>query len=60
MQKDRGNTLRIIHVGGHSSPWSVDGINAVIWSVAAEQARMGHQVGLLVSDAPDEESHSIR
>jgi glycosyltransferase involved in cell wall biosynthesis len=31
----------------------VDGINAVIWTVAAEQVRLGHRVDLLVSDPPD-------
>lgn len=49
----RGEAVRIIHVGGLSSPHIVDGINTVIWTIAAEQARLGHQVGLLVSEPPD-------
>ena len=39
-----------------SSPDNVDGINTVIWTVAIEQARLGHQVGMLVCDLPDETS----
>ncbi len=45
--------MRIIHVGGLASPYIVDGINTVIWTIAREQVRLGHQVGLLVSDKPD-------
>lgn len=48
--------MRIVHVGGMSSPDNVDGINTVIWTVAIEQARLGHRAGLLVGDPPDADS----
>lgn len=52
--ENKGKLMRIIHVGGLATPHTVDGINTVIWAVAAEQARLGHDVSLLVSDPPDE------
>jgi glycosyltransferase involved in cell wall biosynthesis len=45
--------MRVVHVGAHSSPHTVDGINSVIWTIAVEQQRLGHQVALLLIQAPD-------
>ena len=44
--------MRIIHVEGESSPDAVDGINNVVWSIAAQQASLGHEVGVVVPGSP--------
>jgi glycosyltransferase involved in cell wall biosynthesis len=46
--------MRIWHIGCLPSPQSVDGVNATVWLVAKEQAKLGHQVSLLVDMLPDE------
>jgi len=46
--------VRILHVGARNSPQIVDGVNTVIWLVAAEQARAGHTVTLLLEAEPNE------
>jgi len=51
--------MRIVHVGGHPSPNTVDGINAVVWTTAVEQLKLGHEVGLLLSEAPDREALAL-
>jgi glycosyltransferase involved in cell wall biosynthesis len=51
--------MRIVHVGGYPSPNVVDGINAVIWTTAIEQLRMGHQVALLLMNEPGEDALAI-
>ena len=51
--------MRIIHTGGFSSPRVVDGINSVIWTTAVEQARLGHEVCLLVSEPPDDAARDV-
>jgi glycosyltransferase involved in cell wall biosynthesis len=48
--------MKIWHIGSSPSPKSVDGVNAVVWLVAQEQARLGHSVTLLVDAIPDYES----
>ena len=49
--------MRIIHVEGLSSPNAVDGINNVIWSVAAQQASLGHDVGIVVTEPLNRHSY---
>jgi len=44
--------MRIWHVGALPSPLEVNGTNAVIWPIAREQAVSGHQVALLLGEAP--------
>ena len=48
--------MNIWHVGGGSTPRNVDGINAVIWTVAAAQAELGHRVVIVVTDPPPGEA----
>jgi glycosyltransferase involved in cell wall biosynthesis len=48
--------MKIIHVGSSPSPQSVDGVNYTVWSVAEEQIKLGHQVGLLVDSPPDDQA----
>jgi glycosyltransferase involved in cell wall biosynthesis len=40
-------------VGALPSPLRVNGMNAVVWPVAREQAVMGHRVALVLGDIPD-------
>jgi glycosyltransferase involved in cell wall biosynthesis len=46
--------MRVWHVGALHSPHKVNGINAVVWQIAPQQALLGHEVTLLLDDAPDE------
>lgn len=48
--------MNIWHVGGAPSPRTVDGINAVIWTVAAAQAEIGHQVLIVLTEPPQAEA----
>lgn len=51
--------MNIWHVGGASSPQIVDGINAVIWTVATAQAELGHRVTIIVCVPPPEAALSF-
>lgn len=55
----RADPMRIVHVGGHASPNIVDGINAVVWTIAVEQLKLGHETGLLLSEPPDDEALAL-
>jgi len=44
--------MRIWHVGALPSPLEVNGMNAVIWPIAREQAASGHRVALVLGEAP--------
>ena len=43
----------------HTSQKKVDRLTAIVWLVAKEQARMGHQVTLLFNSAPDEAAKAV-
>lgn len=45
--------MRIWHVGALPSPHRVNGMNTVVWPIAREQAALGHQVVLVLGEAPD-------
>lgn len=51
--------MKIVHVGGSSSPQAVDGVNNTIWPVAKEQSLLGHKVALLVDTQPDRAAKSF-
>jgi len=40
--------MRILHLGTGLSPEEVNGVNAVVWILAEEQSRLGHQVAFLM------------
>lgn len=46
--------MQIWHVGASPSLQSVDGVNIAIWLAAQEQARLGHQIYLILDDSPDQ------
>ncbi len=46
--------MRIWHVGASRSPNDVNGVNYAIWSIAKAQARLKHEVSLVLDDEPDE------
>lgn len=48
--------MKIFHLGSCSSPQAVDGVNYTIWSVAEEQAILGHQISIVIDTKP-EKSH---
>jgi glycosyltransferase involved in cell wall biosynthesis len=45
--------MKIWHSGAHWSPHAVNGVNALIYSLAREQAALGHDVSLLLTHSPD-------
>lgn len=51
--------MKIWHVGALSSLQAVDGCNNVIWSLAKEQAALGHLVRLIVDSPPDVATQAI-
>lgn len=51
--------MRIWHVGSCPSPRQLSGVNATIWLLAREQARLGHRVTLLLDEAPDESGRTL-
>lgn len=46
--------MRIWHIGASRSPNDVNGVNYVIWQIAKAQARLDHEVSLILDDEPDE------
>jgi len=50
----RGRTLRIWHDGADATSVGVNGVNATIWLLARHQARLGHQVTLLLREVPSD------
>lgn len=51
--------MKIWHVGASSSPYRVDGVSRTVWLLSREQARLGHDVCLLLDSAPDEAAVEI-
>jgi glycosyltransferase involved in cell wall biosynthesis len=47
-------TMRIWHVGSSGSPELVNGVNAMVWTLAHAQAAAGCDVRLVVDQAPDD------
>jgi glycosyltransferase involved in cell wall biosynthesis len=45
--------MKIWHVGGFWSPHRVDGIANASWALSFEQARLGHEVSLIMDSSPD-------
>ncbi len=48
--------MTIWHVGACTSPLVVNGVNALIYTLAEEQLRRGHAVSLLLPGDPDEDA----
>jgi glycosyltransferase involved in cell wall biosynthesis len=44
--------MKIWHVGSKNSPKRSSGITTTIWAVAKEQAKLGHQVTIIVEEYP--------
>lgn len=51
--------MRIWHVGARPSPNAVDGVGMVVWQTAREQAKLGHDVTLVLDDAPDAAAQEV-
>lgn len=51
--------MNIVHIGAASDPNRVNGINYVIWAIAAEQARAGHTVGVLLTGEPSASAEEL-
>ena len=56
----RHEGMRILHLGTGASPEVVGGVNSVVWTLAAEQSRLGHQVAFLMGgNSPLAETEAI-
>ncbi len=44
--------MKIWHVGASSDPLRVDGVSRTVWLLSREQARLGHEVSLLIDTPP--------
>ena len=51
--------MKILHDGAESSPSGINGVNATVWLMAAEQSRMGHRVALLFRKVPAEAARNV-
>jgi glycosyltransferase involved in cell wall biosynthesis len=51
--------MDILHIGASSDPNEVNGVNAVVWAVAGEQARSGISVGILLLNQPTEAAQTF-
>jgi glycosyltransferase involved in cell wall biosynthesis len=51
--------MQIWHVGASSPLKAVDGCNNTVWSLAKEQASLGHHVTLLLDDSHDRTAQAI-
>jgi glycosyltransferase involved in cell wall biosynthesis/peptidoglycan/xylan/chitin deacetylase (PgdA/CDA1 family) len=45
--------MKIWHVGASSNPYRVDGVSRTVWLLSREQAKLGHDVTLIIDSAPD-------
>jgi glycosyltransferase involved in cell wall biosynthesis len=51
--------MKIWHSGALHSPLAVNGINALVYAIAPEQVKLGHEVTLLVHEPPDSSAEKI-
>jgi glycosyltransferase involved in cell wall biosynthesis/peptidoglycan/xylan/chitin deacetylase (PgdA/CDA1 family) len=51
--------MKIWHVGASPSPFRVDGVSRTVWLLSREQARLGHDVSLILDDPPDQAAKDI-
>jgi hypothetical protein len=51
--------MDILHIGASPDPNEVSGVNAVVWTVAGEQARSGLSVGILLLSQPTEAAQTF-
>jgi glycosyltransferase involved in cell wall biosynthesis len=51
--------MKIWHSGALHSPLAVNGINALVYAIAPEQAKLGHEVTLLIHEPPDSSAEKI-
>lgn len=50
--------MRILHSSALSSPHQIDGVNAVVWGIAVEQAKAGHDVAVVLG-APTKDAREL-
>src|SRR5262245_5944471 len=57
--RDGSVSVKIWHVGASSSPVRVDGVSRTVWLLSKEQARLGHDVTLILDETPDQAARDI-
>jgi glycosyltransferase involved in cell wall biosynthesis/peptidoglycan/xylan/chitin deacetylase (PgdA/CDA1 family) len=50
------HTVKIWHVGAAPNPYRVDGVSRTVWLMSLEQARLGHDVSLILYETPTPEA----
>src|SRR6266542_3040433 len=51
--------MKIWHVGASPTPLRVDGVSRTVWLLSREQAKLGHDVSLILDEAPEEAAMEI-
>jgi len=51
--------MKIWHVGAAPNPFRVDGVSRTVWLLSTEQARLGHEVSLILDGEPTPEAHGM-
>lgn len=51
--------MKIWHVGAAPNPNRVDGVSRTVWLMSVEQARLGHDVALVLDSSPSPEAHAL-
>ena len=51
--------MKIWHVGAAPNPFRVDGVSRTVWLLSTEQARLGHEVSLILDGEPTPEAHEM-
>lgn len=51
--------MKILHVGASTSYQTVNGVNYVIWLIAKEQVKFGHEVSLLLDSKPEQKTRDF-
>ncbi len=51
--------MKIWHVGAAPNPFRVDGVSRTVWLLSLEQARLGHDVSLILDGEPTPEAHAM-
>jgi glycosyltransferase involved in cell wall biosynthesis/peptidoglycan/xylan/chitin deacetylase (PgdA/CDA1 family) len=51
--------MKIWHVGAAPNPYRVDGVSRTVWLMSLEQARLGHDVSLVLDASPTKEAQEM-
>jgi glycosyltransferase involved in cell wall biosynthesis/peptidoglycan/xylan/chitin deacetylase (PgdA/CDA1 family) len=53
------HVVKIWQVGASSSPFRVDGVSRTVWLLSPQQAKLGHDVSLIMDEKPEQAAEEI-